>query len=263
MSTNTRRRGARDDASDKVLARRALARISTIAFLVAAGAIHTAQIGVHLDEWSLGGLFFIASAIAQVGLGVALTRGMDWRAREVRGLVRSFSAPPSRKLIIGVIVTSLSLVAVWAISRTAGIPFGPSAGIAEPVNRPDSLATTFELLTLAAIAPLLSRRSTRRTSWVPRRAHTVIVGVLLLSTLGTTALALQPVNCDAAPHAEELTKKEKANQALIDAFVYHGKGDAHSLDRLEHDEQGHVEQLRDEQDQAVHAATEPGSEHCH
>lgn len=237
MSTNMRGGGPREGASDKVLARRALARISAIAFLVAAAAIHAAQIRVHLDEWNVAGLFFIASAVAQVGLAVMLTRGMDRRARDVRGLVRSFSTLPSRKLMIGVAATSLTLVVVWAISRAVGIPFGPNAGTPEPVSRPDSLATMFELLTLAAILPLLSRRSTRRTSWVPRRAHTVIVGALLLSTLGTTAIALQPVACDAAPHAEEqLTDKEKANQALIDAFVNHGKGEGHSADGLKHDE---------------------------
>ena len=237
MSKNMRGR-AQDHLSDKVLARRALARIAAIAFLVAAGAIHTAQIRIHLAEWNVAGLFFIASAVAQVGLAVALTSGMNWRARDVRGLVRSFSTPPPRKLIIGVVATSLGLIGVWAISRIAGMPFGPDAGIAEPVNRPDSLATMFELLTLGAMLPLLSRASTRRTSWVPGRAHTVIVGALLMSTLATTAVALQPVTCEAAPHTEEqLTEKEKANQALIDAFVSHGNESEHPADALEHEEQ--------------------------
>ncbi|MDP9069207.1 MAG: hypothetical protein M3N53_12795 [Actinomycetota bacterium] len=201
-------------------------------------------------------MFFIASALAQVGLAVALTRGMNWGARDVRGLVRSFSTPPPRKLIIGVIGTSLALIGVWAISRTAGMPFGPDAGTPEPVNRPDSLATMFELLTLGAMLPLLSRTSTRRTSWVPRRAHTVIVGALLMSTLATTAVAVQPVTCDIAPHAEEqLTEKEKSNQALIDAFVNHGKAGGHSADGLEHDEQ--------EQPDAHAASDEPVDDHCH
>ncbi len=57
MSTNLRGRARQDQLSDKVLARRAVARISAIAFLVAAGAIHTAQIRVHLDEWNVAGLF--------------------------------------------------------------------------------------------------------------------------------------------------------------------------------------------------------------
>ena len=250
-----RGRAHQDPVSDTVLARRALARIAAIAFVVAAGAIHTAQIRTHLSEWNVAGLFFIASAIAQVGLAIALARGMNWRARDVRGLVRSFSTPPSRKLIIGVIATSLTLVGVWVISRSTGMPFGPDAGTAEPVNRPDSLATMFELLTLGAMLPLLSRTSTRRTSWVPRRAHTVIVGALLMSTLATTAVALQPVTCDAPPQAQEqLTEKEKANQALIDAFVSHGGNAEHSKDALEHDEQQPAEE---------HAGTAPAPGGCH
>ena len=231
MSMNTRGRGPEDLASDKMLARRALARIAAIAFLVAAGAIHTAQIRIHLAEWNVAGLFFIASAVAQLGLAVALTRGVNWRARDLRGLVRSFSAPLPRKLIFGVIGASLTLIGVWTLSRAVGMPFGPDAGTPEPVNRPDSLATMFELLTLGAMLPLLSRTATRRTSWTPHRAHTVIVGALLLSTLATTAVALQPVTCEGAPRAEErLSAKEQANQALIDAFVNHAGEAEHSAD---------------------------------
>ena len=239
MCTNMRGRGNQDHLSDKVLARRAIARIAAIAFLVAAGAIHTAQIRIHLAEWNVAGAFFIASAGAQLGLAGALSRGMNWRARDLRGLVRSFSTPPPRKLLFGVIATSLTLIGAWAISRTAGMPFGPDAGIPEPVNRPDSMATMFELLALGAVLPLLSRASTRRTSWVPRRAHTVIVGVLLMSTAATTAVALQPVTCDAAPLAEEQpTEKEKASQALIALLADHGNSEKHPADGIEDNEQG-------------------------
>ena len=253
MSPKMRGRASQDALSDKVLARRAVARIAAIAFLVAAGAIHAAQIRVHLNEWSVAGLFFIASAVAQMGLAIALTRGVAWRARDVRGLVRSCSSPPSRNLITGVVATSLILIVMWGISRAAGVPFGPSAGIPEPVNRPDSLATMFELLTLAAILPLLSRSSTLRTSWVPRRAHTVTVAALLLSTFATTAVALQPVTCDRAPRAERSTEEGKPNQAAIDALLSHANAGKHPAEQ------------RDKQEQSAAHATSgrPTVDPCH
>lgn len=218
--------------SDKVLASRAVARVSAIAFLVAAGTIHTAQIQVHMNEWNVAGLFFVASAVAQIALAVALIRGVHWRARDARGLIRSFSALPSRKLLLAVVATSSILVLMWAISRAFGIPFGPHAGVPEPMDRSDVLATMFELLTLVATLPLLTRGSGRRTSWVPRRAHTVTVGALLLSTFATTALALQP-SCNRPPSVTRSAEKGNVNEAAVAALLNHANAGKHADRYLE------------------------------
>ena len=249
MSTNMRGRANDDHLSDKVLATRALARISAIAFLIAAGAIHATQIRVHAAEWNVAGLFFIASAAAQLGLAVALTRGINWRARDVPGLIRSFSAAPARKLVFGGVATSLTLILMWVVSRAFGVPFGPNAGMPEPVDRPDVLATTFELLTLAALQPLLRRRSDPRTSWMPRRAHTVVVAALLLSTVATTALALQPTACDTPRGAERLSQGEGPNQAAIAALFDHAEVGEHGRDEPE--QRGRPEARRTEQTRVV------------
>lgn len=236
MGAHIQRRALQDPHSEKLLARRALGRISAIAFLAASGAIHTAQIAVHLAEWNVAGLFFIGSAAGQWGLAIALTRRVDWRARDVRGLVRSFSSLPARKLVIGVVATSLTLILTWAASRAFGIPFGPNAGMPEPVDRPDLLATILELLTLAALAPLLSRGPARRTSWAPRRVHTVALAVLLLSTLATTAVALQPVTCERGLNAastQRSSEKGKVNEAAVAALLGHANAGKHSDERKE------------------------------
>lgn len=245
---NSARRNSQDSHSDRLLGRRAIYLVSAVAFLVGAAAIHAAQIRVHLNEWDLAGYFFVASAILQVSLALALARVANWRAPNLRQLLRSLSTLPSRTLVIGVVVTSAGLAAVWVISRTVGFPFGPHAGMTEPVNRPDSIATMFELLTIGLMLPLLRRPSSRRTTWTPRRIHSVVVGVLLLSTVATTAVALQPTSCERAGEATEAsTEKEQANQVLLDAFLNHGGKGAHTSDAAadhgEHDEdQPHAEE---------------------
>lgn len=245
---NSTSRKTQDPHSDRMLARRAIYLVSAVAFLLGAAAIHAAQIRVHLNEWDVAGYFFILSAVLQVALAVGLARVANWRACDVRQLLRSLSRLPSRRLMLGVVIISAGLAAVWVLSRTVGVPFGPHAGTSEPVNRPDSIATMFELLTVALMLPLLRRRSSPRTAWRPRRIHSVVVGVLLLSTVATTAVALQPTSCETAGRvAEAPTKKEQANQVLIDALLNHAGEGAHTsdpaVDQGEHDEgQPHAEE---------------------
>lgn len=230
MTGNTRRRSA-DRHSDRMLGRRAIYLAAAVAFLLGAAAIHAAQIRIHLNEWDVAGYFFILSAVLQVALAVSLARVANWRARDLRQLLRSLSRLPSRRLMLGVVIISAGLAAVWVLSRTVGVPFGPHTGTTEPVNRPDSVATMFEVLTVALMLPLLRRRSSRRTAWTPRRVHSVVVGVLLLSTVATTAVALQPTSCkEAGGVAEAPTKKEQANQVLVDALLNHGGEAAHTSD---------------------------------
>ena len=232
-----RGRTPHDQVSDTVLALRAVARITGIAFLVAAGAIHAAQIRAHLDEWDVAGLFFVASAVGQVGLAIALSRGVNWQAGGVRALVRSFSTPPAKKLIFAVMAASLTLLLTWAFSRAFGIPFGPNAGMREPVGRPDALATAFELLALVAMLPLLGRASDRRTPWLPRRIHTATLVALLLSTAATTAVALQPITCDSALRGEPPNEVGNTNQAALNALLDHAGAGKHSPGKSKQQEQ--------------------------
>ncbi len=44
---------------------------------------------------------------------------------------------------------------LWAVSRTAGLPFGPEPWMPEPVGRPDFTATLLEGATIVALVLLL------------------------------------------------------------------------------------------------------------
>src|SRR5215207_7244291 len=97
----------------------------------------------HFEEWWGYGTIFLIAAAAQACYGLAL-------------LTR-----PGRSLLLLGVVGNLSIVSLWALTRTVGIPFfGPHAGEVERVGVVDLSATVAELaLVTVLLAALL--RSTR------------------------------------------------------------------------------------------------------
>ncbi len=104
-----------------------------------AGAVHLAVATPHLREWWGYGVFFVASGLVQLG----------WSAVAPRRAER-------RLLWLG-LAGNLAVVALWVITRTAGLPFGPDPGEAERVGTPDALASALELLAAGACAVALAR----------------------------------------------------------------------------------------------------------
>jgi FtsP/CotA-like multicopper oxidase with cupredoxin domain len=113
----------------------AAAALSLIAALM-----HAWAMPEHFAEWWGYGTFFLITAAAQACYGLALLR---WRSRVL--------------LLLGV-VGNVTVVSLWAMTRTVGIPFfGPHAGEVEAVGALDLLATAAELalvtVLLAALLP--------------------------------------------------------------------------------------------------------------
>ena len=52
---------------------------------------------------------------------------------------------------------NLVVAAVWVVSRTAGLPVGPEAGITLPVHFADALATALEVVVVVGAVALLAR----------------------------------------------------------------------------------------------------------
>lgn len=119
----------------------------------AAGGLHLMAGPGHLEEWWAYGLFFFAAAAAQVGYGLMLlTQGVEgwdgWGA--VRG--RVYGA--------GVAMT-LAFIALWAVSRTVGVPVGPEASEPEGIGVLDAASKAVEGVLVAALLRLrvLDRRA--------------------------------------------------------------------------------------------------------
>lgn len=103
--------------------------------------VHGAVVPEH-DDWLPSAAFFAAIAVFQLAWGVfALGR-------------------PARPLFLAVgIIVNFAAVALWLVSRTAGMPAGPHQGEAEPFARTDVLAAVLEVLLAGAALWVLSPRS--------------------------------------------------------------------------------------------------------
>ena len=138
-----------------------------IAFLVSAALIHLAVVGPHLEESTLYAAFFVSAALAQLGAAMALTMTRD------------------RRLLVGVAIGNALVIIVWALSRTVGLPIGPTPGIAESVSVPDVLASLAEAaIFTSSVALLLSRSPRRMQRWlVALGATAVCAAALVLAVL--------------------------------------------------------------------------------
>jgi FixH protein len=140
---------------------------------LAAAGIHFAVMADHFNEYFVFGLFFSVVAWLQAlwALGVVIA--------------------PTRQLLIGGLVANAVIVAVWVLSRTAGLPIGPDAGTPEPATVLDVLSTALEVGIVLGTAALLWRRGAPREDRGGRAASRLVVGLgLALVCLTTAAVAL-------------------------------------------------------------------------
>ena len=161
--------------------------VSAAALLtLGASLIHLAVTPQHFEEYLPYGLFFLAAGAGQIALAVALV------------------VAPARRLFIVGLAASVGLIALWALSRTVGVPIGPDgAWQPETMGFTDIICTFLELVA----APLFLILSLRRPHLRHRRPVRVALAtaptfllVALLTFVGTgTARNDMPVAFNAAP----------------------------------------------------------------
>ena len=112
---------------------------AAVAFSLLAALIHLWVMPEHFEEWWGYGTFFLISTVAQ-GAYAALLR---W---------------PRRPLLLLGIGGNVSIIVLYLLTRTVGIPFfGPHAGEVEGVGVADIVATTSELALVVALLGVLLR----------------------------------------------------------------------------------------------------------
>jgi len=112
------------------------------AALLTAGpaAIHFAVAPMHFQEYVPFGLFFVAAGALQLAAAAAML------------------ARPSRRLFLAAGAGTLGIVALYLLSRTAGVPAGPHPDRPEMVGFADIACTTMELVSLPLFAVAAFRR---------------------------------------------------------------------------------------------------------
>jgi hypothetical protein len=114
--------------------------VSTLVLLsAAAGFVHAVVTPAHFREDLAVGLFTLAVTVGQMAVVVA-------------GLNR-----PTRPLWLAAALGNAAVLAIWAWSRTTGLPFGPNPGTPEPVGLLDLACATYEVAIVAAGLNLAGR----------------------------------------------------------------------------------------------------------
>ncbi len=155
-----------------------------------AGLVHLSVVREHAEHWWAHGAFLLIAGFVQVAWAVAAL---------------CLPRAPFRRLFS---VFTLGLVLTWVVSRTAGLPFGPDAGAAEPVGVSDGLAALLEIGVLAAL--VLSRWRGWARDLVRDPAHgrhaAAVVALLFAGALGVSALTVPALAAsDAGEHAHHGT----------------------------------------------------------
>ncbi|HEV8358834.1 MAG TPA: hypothetical protein VGR28_00110 [Candidatus Thermoplasmatota archaeon] len=126
-----------------------------------AGLIHVLNVEEHLQEWWGYGLFFLLASMAQFYFALVLwlvARAPDADDRAVPQADEGFflwSLPRRTWFQLGV-AGNVAIIALYAITRTVGIPFaGPAAGDVEPVTLLSLLSKVCEAGVVACCALLL------------------------------------------------------------------------------------------------------------
>ena len=149
-------------------------RVYTAALLTLGAAfIHLAVAPEHLREYVPFGVFFLTVGSAQIILAIELV------------------FRPTRRLAGLMTVATFALIGLWFVSRTVGLPFGPTPGQPESVGLSDVICNILEIwsgLLFVTLVVWPARRAVRRR-WL------VALGTLpsAILTLAMTAVAVAVV----------------------------------------------------------------------
>ena len=127
--------------------------------MFASSVIHAAVTGAHFVEYWLFGVLFAVVTVAQA----------IWTAQV-------YAKPLNARLLVAGAVGNAALVAVWAISRTTGLPLGPDAGEPEAIGPADVMAVVDEVLSVLVIGAMLVCMR-RRAGRMPRPVLALVIAL--------------------------------------------------------------------------------------
>jgi hypothetical protein len=164
-----------------------------------AGVIHLVMAPSHMGESAVEGAGFLAAGWLQVGLAVALVR----------------RDPPRRALLWSAAAVNAVLIALWLVSRTAGLPMGAHAGHAARVSFVDATAVAFEVVVVLGALALLWRPKTAAGA---RAGGSVALAVPLVVVALTSAAIASPSarNHAAGEHGTHGTEHDHGTTAPVD-----------------------------------------------
>jgi len=147
----------------------------------AAGVVHLVMVPSHMDEFAAEGVAF-----AVVGWLQLLVAFYLW-------------TQPSRSLLGFTALLNAAFIGAWAVSRTAGLPFGPSSGVAEEASLVDLTVVGLEAALIILAVAVLLRPTLIEVTLPPGLAMAVPLAVVIL----TSAVVASP-EARSHGHGEEM-----------------------------------------------------------
>jgi len=147
-------------------------QVETVIVLIAglsfvAGVIHIAASVDHYREFALYTAVFALIAGFQIAWAVTITRGC------------------SRRVLILGVAFNIGMVALWAASRTVGVPIAPRPWVPEEVGAADVMATVAEIVIVVGTScVLMSLRSPLAQRVLSRLAPVMLAVIFLCVTFG-------------------------------------------------------------------------------
>ena len=162
------------------------------AALAGAALIHAAVVPEHLEQWTMSGVFFTLLASAEALLAALVI------------------LEPTRLVLGSAVAASVVPLLLWVLSRSVGLPLGPTPGVPEQVGLADLACGALEVLTLVlAVGLLTSPRGRSGRTLAEHAMWLAVAGVLTVTTLGIGGTSLAPiVQDDGASAASHHTGQE-------------------------------------------------------
>jgi hypothetical protein len=155
--------------STRAATERTLATLLSAGLAASAGMTHISATVDHTSEWWPYSAFFAALATTQFAWAWAII------------------ARPSLRLFWLGLCLHVTVVCLWAVSRTTGIPIGPNAWQHESVGLSDTVASVDEAFIVILLAPALLLAGLSRTAGaltaIARRCAPILIAVSLTAFL--------------------------------------------------------------------------------
>lgn len=127
------------------------------AISIAAAVVHGLVVPEHLAEWWGYGLFFVVATLVQAGFGILLFL-QPWRYDASGGFDPERGQTTAARLYWIGIGINVSIIALYLVTRTIGIPFfGPEAGEVEEVTLISVLSKALEVALIGVLVMALRR----------------------------------------------------------------------------------------------------------